>query len=166
MTPLISYHRTLLQEEYTAKTTASPAPPFTSNSPFDSSLALTILILLTVLFFMAFFSLYIRRFSTIMNSEDSSVSGHDRPPLRLRIRKHGGGYDTSTVRSLPVVPYGGESKICSDCSICLSEFEEREMVKLIPYCRHAFHPTCIDTWLSSNVSCPLCRSTQLFLSTG
>ncbi|XP_071700112.1 RING-H2 finger protein ATL57-like [Rutidosis leptorrhynchoides] len=164
MTPLISYHRNLLQEDAsTAETVASPPPHFTSNSPFDSSLALTILILLTVLFFMAFFSLYIRRFSNITNSQEDS----SQPPPRFHIRKRCGGLDAFTVRSLPVVPYGGESKMktcSSECSICLSEFEDREMVKVIPYCRHAFHPTCIDTWLSSNVSCPLCRSTQLILS--
>lgn len=55
-------------------------------------------------------------------------------------------------------------KIWNECSICLSEFEEKEFVKVIPFCKHGFHPTCIDTWLSSHVSCPLCRSTELFLA--
>ncbi|CAA2966190.1 RING-H2 finger ATL57-like [Olea europaea subsp. europaea] len=68
------------------------------------------------------------------------------------------------MKSLPLVPYGVSAKhqIIEDCPICLSEFEETEIVKLIPYCRHVFHPRCVDTWLSSHVTCPVCRSTQLF----
>ncbi|CAI9781472.1 unnamed protein product [Fraxinus pennsylvanica] len=69
------------------------------------------------------------------------------------------------MKSLPLVPCGVAAKhqmMIEECPICLSEFEEREIVKLIPYCRHGFHPRCIDTWLSSHVTCPVCRSTQLF----
>nr|XP_043613410.1 RING-H2 finger protein ATL57-like [Erigeron canadensis] len=163
---LINYHRSLLQaEDATVKSIGSPVPSFTSTSPFDSSLALTILVLLTVLFFMAFFSLYIRRFSNISNSDDSAPGSH--PFIganHVDTSKRGAGLDAATVRSLPVVQYGGsiESKFMSDCSICLSEFEEKDMVKVIPYCGHGFHPSCIDMWLSSHVSCPLCRSNQLF----
>ncbi|KAI3706437.1 hypothetical protein L6452_24181 [Arctium lappa] len=161
-------HRTLLQEvDDTTRSIGSPTPPFASTSPFDSSLALTILVLLTVLFFMAFFSLYIRRFSNNNNNNHNSadrVAGLRQTPSHFRTDKRG-GLDPSAVRVLPLVPYGGcESKIWSECSICLSEFEERETVKLIPYCRHGFHPLCIDTWLSSHASCPLCRSTKLFVA--
>ena len=49
-----------------------------------------------------------------------------------------------------------------DCPVCLTQFEDKDTVKIIPFCRHVFHPPCIDTWLSSHVSCPVCRSTQLF----
>ncbi|KAL2536265.1 RING-H2 finger protein ATL57 [Forsythia ovata] len=68
------------------------------------------------------------------------------------------------MKSLPLVAYGVAAKhqIIEDCPICLSEFEEREIVKMIPFCQHMFHPRCIDTWLSSHVTCPVCRSTQLF----
>ena len=42
------------------------------------------------------------------------------------------------------------------CSICLFQFEEDESLKLLPNCNHAFHVTCIDTWLRSHKNCPLC----------
>ncbi|KAH6772711.1 RING/U-box superfamily protein [Perilla frutescens var. hirtella] len=121
-------------------------------APFDSTMALTILILLTALFFLAFFSVYIRRFST------ADIA----PPPNLP--KCVGGLDSTAVRSLPLVAYGGDAKhpMIVDCPICLSEFSERETVKLIPYCGHVFHPSCIDTWLASHVTCPLCRSAELF----
>lgn len=123
------------------------------TAPFDSSMALTILVLLTALFFLAFFSFYIRRFSTAEFSPPPASSP-----------KGGGGLDSSAVSSLPLVAYGRDAKhrMIDECPICLSEFSERETVKLIPHCAHVFHPNCIDTWLASHVTCPLCRSADLF----
>ena len=138
-----------------------------TTSPFDSSMMLTILVLLVALFFMAFFSVYIRRFSD------------EPPPLpRRRLRRttttpptssstslrfsHSKNVATpSAIRSLPMVSYSGSASHQIDCIICLTEFEEQEKVKMIPCCKHVFHPGCIDTWLSSHVSCPLCRSTKM-----
>ncbi|RXG53121.1 RING finger protein [Armadillidium vulgare] len=42
------------------------------------------------------------------------------------------------------------------CTICLSEFEEREEVRRLP-CMHLFHTDCVDQWLSTNKRCPICR---------
>ncbi|KAE8666967.1 E3 ubiquitin-protein ligase ATL4 [Hibiscus syriacus] len=50
-----------------------------------------------------------------------------------------------------------------DCAVCLSKFEPEDQLRLLPLCCHAFHSHCIDTWLSSNQTCPLCRS-PLFAS--
>lgn len=46
----------------------------------------------------------------------------------------------------------------TECSVCLSEFQEDESLRLLPKCNHAFHIPCIDTWLSSHTNCPLCRA--------
>lgn len=46
----------------------------------------------------------------------------------------------------------------TDCSVCLSEFQEDETLRLLPKCSHAFHIPCIDTWLRSHTNCPLCRA--------
>lgn len=46
-----------------------------------------------------------------------------------------------------------------DCAVCLSRFEATDRLRLLPLCCHAFHAECIDAWLSSNQTCPLCRST-------
>ncbi|KAI3938847.1 hypothetical protein MKW98_018304 [Papaver atlanticum] len=158
----------------------------------DTSMALTVLVLLTALFFMVFFSMYLRRFA----ADDQSsleISARRRRQLHRRSNNNNrlststssssnslsvrnnrqSGLDSSTVKSLPVFAYEhgnssskGEAEAESiDCVVCLSEFEERETVKMIPYCRHVFHPECIDTWFSSHVSCPLCRSTKLFSPT-
>ncbi|KMT08599.1 hypothetical protein BVRB_6g138790 [Beta vulgaris subsp. vulgaris] len=46
----------------------------------------------------------------------------------------------------------------SSCSVCLTEFEEGDDLRLLPKCSHAFHIPCIDTWLRSHKNCPLCRA--------
>lgn len=45
-----------------------------------------------------------------------------------------------------------------ECAVCLSEFEEEEMLRLLPGCCHVFHPDCIDAWLVDHVTCPICRT--------
>ncbi|XP_019167614.1 PREDICTED: RING-H2 finger protein ATL66-like [Ipomoea nil] len=45
-----------------------------------------------------------------------------------------------------------------ECCICLGVFEDGEMIKVMPNCLHAFHSHCIDRWLSSSSTCPVCRS--------
>ncbi|XP_057807521.1 E3 ubiquitin-protein ligase ATL4-like [Salvia miltiorrhiza] len=45
-----------------------------------------------------------------------------------------------------------------DCAVCLSKFEPHDQLRLLPICCHAFHATCIDAWIVSNQTCPLCRS--------
>ncbi|XP_072954661.1 RING-H2 finger protein ATL66 [Typha angustifolia] len=44
------------------------------------------------------------------------------------------------------------------CSICLSSLVEGEKVRVLPSCGHCFHPECVDAWLRTQSSCPLCRA--------
>ncbi|CAL5426433.1 unnamed protein product [Camellia sinensis] len=147
LSPSFTYSPDPLLQPINGSSSTLTNRPFKPNYPFDSSMALAALVLLTALFFMGFFSAYRRR---------------RRPPPPLLPSTYPKGLDPSAVRSLPLISYRGDAKHPIDCAICLSEFEEREGIKLIPYCRHVFHAECIDKWLCSHVSCPLCRSTQLF----
>ncbi|KAI3973967.1 hypothetical protein MKX01_030543 [Papaver californicum] len=70
------------------------------------------------------------------------------------------GLDEALIKTITVCKY---SKIDgfidgTDCSVCLSEFQEDESLRLLPKCSHAFHLSCIDTWLKSHANCPLCRA--------
>ncbi|KAA8520406.1 hypothetical protein F0562_014662 [Nyssa sinensis] len=58
-----------------------------------------------------------------------------------------------------VVSPGDGTLAGGDCAVCLSKFEPHDQLRLLPLCCHAFHATCIDSWLASNQTCPLCRST-------
>ncbi|CAI0422095.1 unnamed protein product [Linum tenue] len=73
---------------------------------------------------------------------------------------HTVGLEQSIIESIAVFRYKKEDKLIegTDCSVCLSEFEEDESLRLLPKCSHAFHIPCIDTWLRSHKNCPLCRA--------
>ncbi|RYR10985.1 hypothetical protein Ahy_B05g079477 [Arachis hypogaea] len=46
---------------------------------------------------------------------------------------------------------------CDD-AICCFEFEEDDYVRTLPLCSQTFHVDCIDAWLRSHTSYPLCRA--------
>ncbi|EEF48567.1 ring finger protein, putative [Ricinus communis] len=70
------------------------------------------------------------------------------------------GLQQSIINSITVCKYKkGEGLIeGTECSVCLSEFQQDETLRLLPKCNHAFHISCIDTWLRSHTNCPLCRA--------
>ncbi|KAL0478160.1 E3 ubiquitin-protein ligase [Acrasis kona] len=43
-----------------------------------------------------------------------------------------------------------------NCTICLSEYEEEEVLRTLP-CFHIFHRECIDDWLKQSRVCPVCK---------
>ncbi|MQM00175.1 hypothetical protein Taro_032913, partial [Colocasia esculenta] len=45
--------------------------------------------------------------------------------------------------------------------VCLCEFGANDMLHLLSRCSHAFHLKCIDAWLVSHFTCPLCHSSLL-----
>ncbi|XP_009621140.1 RING-H2 finger protein ATL16-like [Nicotiana tabacum] len=71
------------------------------------------------------------------------------------------GLDELVIRDIPTFQYSrnrvGERSF-RRCVVCLNEFKEDEMLRLLPKCSHAFHLDCIDIWLQNNASCPLCRT--------
>ncbi|KAM3355937.1 RING-H2 finger protein ATL16 [Capsicum galapagoense] len=71
------------------------------------------------------------------------------------------GLDELVIREIPTFQYNrnrvGERSF-RRCVVCLNEFKEDEMLRLLPKCSHAFHLDCIDIWLQNNASCPLCRT--------
>ncbi|ESW28317.1 hypothetical protein PHAVU_003G276800 [Phaseolus vulgaris] len=56
-----------------------------------------------------------------------------------------------------VAAEGEDDEDCT-CAVCLGDFEEGEELRTLPECMHSFHVACIDTWLSSSSSCPVCRA--------
>ncbi|XP_074586155.1 RING-H2 finger protein ATL52-like [Curcuma longa] len=71
------------------------------------------------------------------------------------------GLDESTIGAIGTWTYKADEGVLGssscDCAVCLSEFQDGELLRLLPKCHHAFHIGCIDTWLRSHINCPLCR---------
>ncbi|KAK6161083.1 hypothetical protein DH2020_004464 [Rehmannia glutinosa] len=71
----------------------------------------------------------------------------------------GRGLERAVLNSLPVYLYKPKAEQPPpECAVCLSEFEEKEIVRVLPNCAHSFHIECIDMWFRSHSTCPLCRS--------
>lgn len=125
---------------------------------FSPSMAIIIAVLVTALFFMGFFSIYIRRCA------DSNSGGSIGPILSIRRRAAAArGLDAEVINTFPTFGYDDVKglnigKGALECAVCLNEFEENETLRLIPKCDHVFHPECIDAWLASHVTCPVCRA--------
>ncbi|KAM3193719.1 hypothetical protein ACQJBY_070383 [Aegilops geniculata] len=76
------------------------------------------------------------------------------------------GLDEKAIESIALTRYrsgAGMLGAAADCSVCLGEFLDGELLRLLPKCGHAFHVPCIGTWLRAHVSCPLCRADVVVL---
>lgn len=63
---------------------------------------------------------------------------------------------------LPIVIYKESFSIRdAQCSVCLADYQAEDKLQQIPACGHAFHMDCIDHWLTTHTTCPLCRLSLL-----
>ncbi|XP_020575567.1 E3 ubiquitin-protein ligase ATL31-like [Phalaenopsis equestris] len=143
----------------------SPPNEITSNnspniSPtFNPSMAIIIVLLVSAFFFLGFFSIYIRNCSNEQNNS-FAVAPAAAAISRIRIQQ---GLDPHVLENFPTLVYSEvkEHKIgkgALECAICLNEFEDDETIRLLPECDHVFHLECIDAWLGTHVTCPVCRT--------
>ncbi|KAF6177148.1 hypothetical protein GIB67_025485 [Kingdonia uniflora] len=72
------------------------------------------------------------------------------------------GLEPAVIASLPLIAYKRINQVdensTSECSVCISTLEEDEMVRVLPNCKHTFHGECVDMWLSTHSTCPVCRT--------
>ncbi|XP_062186039.1 RING-H2 finger protein ATL67-like [Phragmites australis] len=74
------------------------------------------------------------------------------------------GLDPTAIASYPKVPFSSRAAGADAdamCSICLSEYRDGEMLRVMPECRHRFHVACLHAWLRRSASCPVCRSSPI-----
>ncbi|KAL7203953.1 hypothetical protein ACSBR2_017085 [Camellia fascicularis] len=142
------------------------SPPSSSSSP-SSSLIIVIIIVASSIIVTA--SLYLLlRFITRHCNNRSFAAVDD--VVASRNNRHNSNRDrclyeqrnspNDLINSLPLFTFGSVTGniVSGDCAVCLSKFERNDQLRLLPLCCHAFHTDCIDAWLSSNQTCPLCRS--------
>lgn len=55
----------------------------------------------------------------------------------------------------------GRRGVVGPCAICLGDYEEGEMVRVVLECDHSFHARCVDEWLRMSATCPVCRSSPV-----
>ncbi|KAK9406498.1 putative E3 ubiquitin-protein ligase [Crotalus adamanteus] len=42
------------------------------------------------------------------------------------------------------------------CAVCIESYKQNDVVRILP-CKHVFHKTCVDPWLSEHCTCPMCK---------
>ncbi|KAI3725656.1 hypothetical protein L1987_65447 [Smallanthus sonchifolius] len=141
---------------------SQPSPPPSNDYPysrFSPSMAIIIVVLVAALFFMGFFSIYIRRCSG-----DGGASVRAALSMRRagRLAAASRGLDAEILETFPTFAYSTVKglkigKGALECAVCLNEFEDEETIRLIPKCDHVFHAECIDAWVEHHVTCPVCR---------
>ncbi|KAJ7519469.1 hypothetical protein O6H91_20G039800 [Diphasiastrum complanatum] len=69
------------------------------------------------------------------------------------------GIDQVVIQALPTFVFSAlkGNKDGLECAVCLSKYDDCEVLRLLPKCKHAFHVDCVDTWLLAHSTCPLCR---------
>ncbi|KAK4480445.1 hypothetical protein RD792_013518 [Penstemon davidsonii] len=76
------------------------------------------------------------------------------------------GLDEDILSSYPqftysqLMPDKSESNV-SGCSICLADYKDTDLLRLLPDCGHIFHLKCIDPWLILHSTCPICRNSPV-----
>ena len=74
------------------------------------------------------------------------------------------GLDLTLLERFPTFLYASvkdlrkEKNYSLECAICLLEFEDDNMLRLLTICYHVFHKECIDLWLQLHKTCPVCRT--------
>lgn len=127
----------------------------------------TIIVLFLVVVFVLFLHLY-AKLRTEQRDDPASINSPFGTRLRRRRRfifvpghqqEPAAGLDPSVIRSLPVLIFHPQDfKDELECAVCLCEIAEGEKARLLPKCNHGFHVDCIDMWLITHSTCPLCRN--------
>ncbi|CAN4106923.1 unnamed protein product [Withania somnifera] len=144
---------------------------FGKNYGYGIGFSLGVLILFSVMAYASY--LCIRSRSRSRNNSNvsnnpqtsSSFSSHDSSNMATSI-------DEEILRNYPKllysqakVHYHKEDKniddIGSGCSICLGDYKDNDMLRLLSNCGHIFHVKCIDPWLRLHPTCPICRNSPL-----
>ncbi|KAK3182989.1 hypothetical protein Dsin_030275 [Dipteronia sinensis] len=137
---------------------APPQPENYASPPITVVLTVTLLIF----FFTGFLSIYFCKcfMQNIINTMQlrNSPSGN----LVGAAATVNQGLDPSLIQAFPTFAYSTvkdfrRENYGLECAICLAEFEDDSMLRLLTVCYHVFHQDCIDLWLQSHKTCPVCR---------
>ncbi|XP_073157635.1 E3 ubiquitin-protein ligase ATL4-like [Henckelia pumila] len=153
------------QQQQVSNRDASPSSSYSSSS----SMVIVIIIIASAIIVSASIYVLLRLFSKRFHRSSRTFAAPDDVVLRLDESGPIPGRQchvdaNGLLDSMPLFTFRsvtGSALTGGDCAVCLSKFEPHDQLRLLPLCCHAFHADCIDTWIVSNQTCPLCRSTVL-----
>ncbi|XP_054779198.1 RING-H2 finger protein ATL32-like [Prosopis cineraria] len=115
----------------------------------------TVVAIVFVFLFVGCFSIYLRHCSGMYRRSRSGTTGNF---YSSRLQ----GIHPNVLATFPILPCSAVKQLklgsaSPECAVCLSEFNHQDKLRLLPTCNHVFHSECIDAWLASHVTCPVCR---------
>ncbi|XP_027359221.1 RING-H2 finger protein ATL8-like [Abrus precatorius] len=141
-----------------AQSSMEPVPTYINHHNWEPSVAITVGAIICALLFMGIISIYIRRCaeSHIIITQATTNTTHFPCSCSQGINKE-------LLNTFPTFFYSNikdlkKGKEALECAVCLTDFKEKDTLRLLPKCNHVFHPQCIDSWLASHVTCPVCRA--------
>ncbi|XP_076949467.1 RING-H2 finger protein ATL11-like [Bidens hawaiensis] len=137
-----------------------PSSPEMSYTPVNPIMAIVLVCLLSAFFMLCVISTYFRHYAERQIRLTASTT-HGSETGSMRMVAH--GLDPAVIATFACFQYSSVKGIklgqtVLECAVCLNEFQDHETLRLLPKCSHVFHQDCIDTWLASHVTCPVCRA--------
>ncbi|XP_027368399.1 RING-H2 finger protein ATL34-like [Abrus precatorius] len=153
----------LLLIQISPSVTAQPVTP--TVDPDSNKSAATIMAIVAVMFLISgLLSLFSRKCT------DRQAQTQARLDLTLptggsgnRSRTEPNGLNQEIIDTFPTFLYSDvkglkTGKDTLACAVCLNEFQDDETLRMLPKCCHVYHVVCIDAWLASHSTCPVCRA--------
>ncbi|CAK7325183.1 unnamed protein product [Dovyalis caffra] len=129
------------------------------SSGHSIGMAFGVLILIIILTLAAYFwSCSVQESSTqTTTNQGNSIADRHSTVIEL-------GLDEATLASYPKLLYSKAKLVHKGndlqppcCPICLGDYKDSDMLRLLPDCGHVFHLNCVDCWLRLHPTCPICR---------
>ncbi|XP_027364716.1 E3 ubiquitin-protein ligase ATL6-like [Abrus precatorius] len=134
---------------------AQTAQPLPSPTLWDySSIIVVVVAFILAFLLVAVFSIFLHRCLQSHLTERTCTCSHGNIPPEI-------------LSTFPIFSHSSlnhlrrELEETLQCAICLNDFTFHDTLRLLPHCNHVFHPPCIDAWLSSHATCPVCRANLL-----
>ncbi|XP_042017711.1 putative RING-H2 finger protein ATL12 [Salvia splendens] len=80
------------------------------------------------------------------------------PPTPPSLSLSASGLDKSPIKAILFFRFSSllSSLFGFECGACLTKFDDVDFLHLLPKCNHALHIGCINQYLETNCTCPLC----------
>ncbi|KAK8971204.1 putative RING-H2 finger protein ATL71 [Platanthera guangdongensis] len=135
-----------------------------ANLSLGTSISIAILLLITTITLMVYFCP--RAGAATITASDQvrrhefAEGGHDYV-LDLEA-----GFDEAMLKSWPKVSYSAAKHRDpraggAGCSVCLTDYADEDVLRVLQECGHMFHVRCVDPWLRMHRTCPVCRATPV-----
>ncbi|XP_010542638.1 PREDICTED: RING-H2 finger protein ATL7-like [Tarenaya hassleriana] len=141
-------------ENICSPTTATTSPDAFRELKLYQAFIFSVPICFTLIILFLFYFIYLHRRSVDWSSIGMRSSFITSNPLSMAEL----GLSKEVREMLPIVVYKESFSVTdSQCSVCLGDYQADDKLQQIPACGHTFHMDCIDQWLTTHTTCPLCR---------